>query len=39
MKTTKGERTFYAINYVILTLGALLCLLPFLHVASQSLSS
>jgi putative aldouronate transport system permease protein len=39
MRTTKGEKTFYAFNYVILTLGAMLCLLPFMHVASQSLSS
>ena len=27
MRTTKGEKTFYAFNYVILTLGAMLCLL------------
>ena len=39
MRTTKGEKIFYAFNYVILTLGAMLCLLPFMHVASQSLSS
>ncbi|MBQ8130339.1 MAG: carbohydrate ABC transporter permease [Clostridia bacterium] len=39
MRTTRSEKIFYAVNYVILTLGAMICLLPFLHVASQSLSS
>lgn len=39
MKTTRAERVFYVFNYVILTIGALICLLPFLHIASESLSS
>ncbi|MBR1408614.1 MAG: carbohydrate ABC transporter permease [Clostridia bacterium] len=39
MKTTRSERIFYAVNYIVLTLGAVICVLPFLHVASQSLSS
>lgn len=39
MKTTKSERIFYVINYVVLTIGALICFLPFMHILSQSLSS
>ena len=34
-----GSRTLDIINYVLLTLVALVCLLPFLHVVSMSLSS
>ncbi len=39
MKTTRSEKIFYIINYIVLTIGALICFLPFMHVASQSLSS
>lgn len=38
MKTTSGEKVFYGINYVILAVAGLLCLLPLLHLASLSLS-
>ena len=39
MKTTRSEQAFYIVNYIILTIGALICFLPFLHILSQSLSS
>lgn len=39
MRITKSEKAFNAVIYVILTLGALVCILPFMHVAAQSLSS
>ncbi|MBU5674508.1 carbohydrate ABC transporter permease [Paenibacillus brevis] len=38
MKTTRGERWFYAFNYVILTLAGLSCLLPLIHLMAVSLS-
>ncbi|NQX58354.1 carbohydrate ABC transporter permease [Paenibacillus qinlingensis] len=38
MKTTSGEQVFYGINYVILAIAGLLCLLPLMHLASLSLS-
>lgn len=38
MKATTGEKIFYAINYAILTIFALTCLLPILHIAAISLS-
>ncbi|TVY06985.1 carbohydrate ABC transporter permease [Paenibacillus cremeus] len=38
MKTTKGERIFYSINYAVLAIIALTCLLPFIHIISLSLS-
>jgi len=38
MKTNASEKLFYGINYVLLTLVALLCLLPLVHLASVSLS-
>lgn len=36
---TKGEKAFSIINYILLGILALLCLLPFIHVIAQSLSS
>jgi putative aldouronate transport system permease protein len=39
MKATKGERIFYALNYGILSLAGLSCLLPLLHIMALSLSS
>ncbi|OWA33948.1 ABC transporter permease [Saccharibacillus sp. O16] len=38
MRSTRGERTFYLFNYILLTLAGILCLLPLLHLASLSLS-
>lgn len=38
IKDTKGEKTFYAINYVVLVLIGLTTLLPFLHVLAKSIS-
>jgi putative aldouronate transport system permease protein len=39
MRATKGERIFYAVNYGILSLAGLSCLLPLLHIMALSLSS
>ena len=39
MKDTLGERIFYTLNIVILTLAALVCLLPLIHILAVSLSS
>ncbi|QYR21747.1 carbohydrate ABC transporter permease [Paenibacillus sp. sptzw28] len=38
MRDTWGEKVFYRVNYVLLALAALSCLLPIVHVASVSLS-
>lgn len=38
MRTTKGERLFYALNYFVLTLAGLSCLLPIMNIAAVSLS-
>ncbi|MBD2848504.1 carbohydrate ABC transporter permease [Paenibacillus sp. IB182496] len=38
MKATRGEKLFYAVNYVVLGLIALSCLLPMVHIAAMSLS-
>ena len=38
MKPTTGENIFYAINYFILSLFGLSCLLPLMHIAALSLS-
>jgi putative aldouronate transport system permease protein len=38
MRSSKGERLFYACNYVLLTMAALTCLLPLMNIASMSLS-
>ena len=39
MKASKGENLFYAVNYVILFLVSMTCLLPLLYIVSLSLSS
>lgn len=38
MKATAGEKIFYGINYVILSLAGLSCLIPLIHIISLSLS-
>ncbi|WP_059049625.1 carbohydrate ABC transporter permease [Paenibacillus senegalimassiliensis] len=38
MRTTQGERWFYAFNYGVLTLAGLSCLLPLIHLLAVSLS-
>ncbi|OAS14291.1 carbohydrate ABC transporter permease [Paenibacillus oryzisoli] len=38
MKATNGEKIFYAINYLVLALIALTCILPFIHIIALSLS-
>lgn len=38
MKSTPGEKIFYAINYLVLTLVGLSCVLPLVHVFALSLS-
>lgn len=38
MRTTRGEKWFYALNYAILTLAGLSCLLPLIHLMAVSLS-
>lgn len=38
MRDSKGEKLFYAANYIILALIALTCLLPFIHIVAMSLS-
>ncbi len=39
IRESGGSRVLDIVNYVLLTLVALICLLPFLHVVSMSLSS
>jgi putative aldouronate transport system permease protein len=39
MKVSLGERVFYCVNYVFLTLIALGCLYPFLYIIATSFSS
>jgi len=39
IKKSFGEKTFEAFNYTFLTILALSCLLPFIHMAALSLSS
>jgi putative aldouronate transport system permease protein len=39
MRISTGEKIFYAINYLILSLASLSCILPILHIISLSLSS
>ncbi len=39
IRESKGSRAVDIINYVLLTIVALVCLLPFLHVVAMSLSS
>lgn len=38
MKSTQGEKVFYAINYMVLIIIGLSCVLPLVHVFSLSLS-
>ncbi len=38
MRDTWGEKVFYRFNYVVLTIAALSCLLPLIHLLSVSLS-
>lgn len=38
MKATSGEKLFYAINYIVLCLVGLSCVLPLVHIAAVSLS-
>lgn len=38
MRDTAGEKVFYAINYVLLLVVALVTLLPFVHVIAKSFS-
>lgn len=39
MKKTRGEKIFSVVNYIMLTIFALLTLMPFMNVLSKSLSS
>ncbi len=39
MKLTTGDKVFHSINYVILSVAAVSCVLPFVHVMALSLSS
>jgi putative aldouronate transport system permease protein len=39
MKMSMGEKWFYGVNYIILSLAALSCILPIFHIVSLSLSS
>lgn len=39
MKATAGEKIFYTVNYIILAVVGLSCLLPLLHIVAISLSS
>ena len=39
MDRTVGEKIFSAFNYIILTVFALICVLPFVHIFALSLSS
>ena len=39
MRESKGEKLFYAINYVLLTLIAILCIYPLIYILSASFSS
>ena len=39
MKATRGDKIFYAVNYIILSLAGLSCLLPLLYILSLSISS
>ncbi|RTE11287.1 carbohydrate ABC transporter permease [Paenibacillus whitsoniae] len=38
MKPSKGESIFYVINYALLGLIALTCIIPFIHIIALSLS-
>jgi putative aldouronate transport system permease protein len=36
---TRGERVFYGVNYLLLAVFTLICILPFVHIVAISLSS
>jgi putative aldouronate transport system permease protein len=38
MKSTKGEKIFYSINYIIMFLIGMSCVLPLVHIGALSLS-
>jgi putative aldouronate transport system permease protein len=38
-KYSRGDLTFHIVNYIILAITALLCILPFIHVVALSFSS
>lgn len=38
MKDTLGDKVFYGVNYLVLAVGAITCILPLLHIFSLSLS-
>ena len=38
MKMTRGEKVFSILNFFLLSVGGLVCLLPFLHIIAKSLS-
>ncbi|MBD2869141.1 carbohydrate ABC transporter permease [Paenibacillus arenilitoris] len=38
MKASYGDKVFYAVNYTVLTIIALTCLFPLVHIAALSLS-
>ncbi|TVY01866.1 carbohydrate ABC transporter permease [Paenibacillus cremeus] len=38
MSSTRGEKLFYALNYVVLFLIGMSCLLPLVHILAMSLS-
>lgn len=39
MRASKGDKLFYAINYMVLALVGLSCILPLVHIFALSLSS
>ena len=39
MKDTRGEKVFYRVNYALLALMGLSCVLPIVHIVAVSLSS
>ncbi len=39
MKATRGEKAFYVINYILLSLVAVSCILPLLNIIALSFSS
>jgi putative aldouronate transport system permease protein len=38
MKASPGEKVFYAINYLLLTIVGIICVLPMIHLLALSLS-
>jgi len=39
MKNSTGDRVFYTVNYIFLTIIALACIYPFIYIIATSLSS